>query len=113
MSLRVPRETLTVAQPTEHRGSEGQLTRGAPYSEPVTVRVNTYPLDATELELNPGLINSVTRRVYARDGWPADQYSRITYQGDTWEQVGPAVEYSVGMLTQHTQVTIRRVPNGV
>lgn len=106
--LRIARETLTVAQPTETVGSEGQVRRGAPYSEPVTVRVNTYPLTSTELELNPGLINEVTRRVYARDGWPANQYSRIVYDGAIWEQVGPAVEYVTGMSTRHTQVTIRR-----
>lgn len=113
MSLRIPRETLTIENPTVKIGSEGQMTRGEPYSAPVTVRINTYPLDATELELNPGLINTISRRVYARDGWPGHQYSRITYQGELWEQVGPAVEYSVGMLTQHVQVTIRRTPSGL
>lgn len=113
MTLRIARETLTVENPTVTHGSEGQLTRGAPWSPPVTVRVNTYPLSATELELNPGLTNVVTRKVFVREEWPGHQYSKITYEGQAYEQVGPAVEYDTGVLTKHTQLIIRKVSNGL
>jgi hypothetical protein len=111
VSLRtVPRERVIVQNLVEALGSSGQTKWVAdPSIKPVTVRCNAYPLTADE-QSALGLINDVTARLFIHFGdWPGTQHSVITWDGSTWEQVGPAVQYRAGFATRHIQVTLRKV----
>jgi hypothetical protein len=109
-----PRHVVTVQRMTREVSDSGTPRFVQADGGPITVRCNTYPLSAQEV-VDGGFHNDVTRKVYLHwDVWPGDQHSVITYEGDTWEQIGPAVVYDSGFQTKHTQITIRKrgVANG-
>lgn len=110
MSLRTaPRDKLSVQNYRETTGSVGQTKHDEPDGDPIPVRGNLYPLEATEVE-SFGLQNVETRQFHQHAGkWPGNQFSRVFFEGSKWEQVGPAVRYTKGRQTAHTRVVLRRI----
>lgn len=103
-----PRHAVTVQNMRRTVSDSGTPRYVDPDGDPIVVRCNTYPLTAQEV-VDFGIRNEVARKVYLHwEKWPGDQHSVITYDGDTWEQIGPPVVYDSGFQTKHTQVTIRK-----
>lgn len=109
MTLRGPgRHRLLVQRYELVTGGMGQDERVA-QGDPVPVRGNLYPLTADESE-SLGLVNTETRAFHIHHGrWPGDQHSVATHGGKKWEQVGPVVDYEMGMNTRHQRVILRWV----
>lgn len=89
------------------QGSAGQTEyRPIPFTDPVTVPCNVQPLDAAEVQFY-GERARDTRKVFA-DSWPFDIHSRLTFQGEAWDQVEPEKYHAQGQGTKHHEVIIRK-----
>lgn len=110
MSLRTaPRDTIYVQNYLETTGSVGQTKHTEPNGDPIKLKGNLYPLDASEVE-SFGLQNVESRLFHLHRGqWPGNQFSKITFEGSKWEQIGPTSVYNKGRMTSHTRVVFRRI----
>lgn len=81
-------ESVTVQKFTARVGQIGQKVYDVPDGPPVSVPCNAYALEAALVD-SLGLQRKVTRKLFV-DSWPGDEFCRITYDGDEWDQVAEA-----------------------
>jgi len=87
-------------------GNIGQTSYDTPDGPPVKVECNVYPLDADE-ETRYGLQEIETRKVVC-DAWPGRAHSRMTFEGENWDQHAPEKNYSKSFSARSVQVVIKK-----
>jgi hypothetical protein len=103
--LTKPRHVVTVQPYKKVPGSIGQ-DELVPDGDPLTVRCNVHLFSSSELvsfgvrEFLDGFITRVT--------WPWDENTRITYNGEEFDQDSTPVPFAMGGRTKHAQISIRR-----
>lgn len=99
-------DVVTVQNFTKTVGGIGQAKYTTPNGKPVKVPCNVYPLTAAESEAF-GLQLIETQSIVC-DAWPGNVHSRITYQGEAWDQVGPVKTFSKTFGVRSVQLVIQK-----
>lgn len=110
MTLRNGKHTVTVSTATTVQGNRGQLVQQ--WSEGQTFQVNVQPLSSTEREAIGLAVETVYRIKYfpqqhGGKPWPGGAYTRITWNGREYDQLGEATISSMSERTGHTKILMR------
>lgn len=103
--LTKPRHVVTVQPYKKVAGTVGQ-DELLPDGNPITVRCNVHIFSSSEL-VSFGVREFVDGSITATS-WPWDENSRITYDGDVYDQDSAPIAYKMGGRTRHVQIGIRR-----
>lgn len=100
------RKHVVIVQPYEKvLGPMGESTY-RPTGAPVPVPCNVHPITADEITAF-GLQEVDARKIVA-DTWPGDIHCRITYDGEEWDQHGPAHHHDISDNANSWQVLIQK-----
>lgn len=81
----------------------------APAGEPVQVAGALQPSVSEEEGAESTGLTTDTRWLFITRSWPYGPHTRVTHEGQEYEQVGQARRYRMSTRTQHDDVVLRTV----